>query len=667
MNALRYIENRTSKIRDIRNILTIKDICDILEVELPEKYSYLANTSVGKVCARSFEVNSGDVFFFREPFNDINDGTPAPLEKRMSIVRKARSRGARFIFSYADLEDDIPHINVGEAREAHITVCAELRKMYELKTIGITGSVGKTSTKDMLYNVLNQKYVTKYNLRNSNTQVNIGMHVQDFRGGDEFFIQEIGGGRPGGASRHSRMILPTATVVTNIGHAHIGNYGTQEKLMESKLGIVEGMGPEGTLFLNGDDPLLKTAKVDADTVFYAIDNREADYYADNIREENGKTYFDIIHGDQKIPAVLNVMGHYNVLNAVCSYAIGKKFGLTDEQIVEGIAQFETSGVRQNLVKVAGYNLFLDCFNASPASIDSSLSVLDAMETENKKIAVIGDITGMAEMAEEIHQMVGEIVKQHNMDIVIFFGNDTHVSYEAVKDAGIETYHFTDPAAMEAYIESVMSLNDILLFKGSSKMKLAERVDSMFGTMYADQRYIDEVTVRKTVENGIRYNLYPDYATAMGRKSRTVKNASIKIEKTIKGRPVTNLGDGAFSEEYSINSIKMTKNIRHIGKGCFNGCGDLEEIDLKNVKFIDEEAFCDCSSLSNIIINEGLMHIGREAFKNCHELTSLRLPKSLSQIDDNAFANCEELTIECWDNTYALEYCKENGIRYSIIG
>lgn len=661
MAALDYIENESGKMRDTRNILTIKDICDILNVEVPEEYDYLKNVTVGKVCSRSFEVNSGDVLFFREPFDDINDKEHKPLEVRLRIVDKALSRGARFIFSYVDLDPSIPHVKIENAREGHIKVSAHLRQMYPVKTIGITGSVGKTSTKDMMYNVLNEKYATYRNLRNSNTQVNIGLHVQEFKGGYEFFIQEIGGGRPGGASRHSRMILPEATVVTNIGDAHIGNYGSREAIMESKLGIIEGMDKRGTLFLNGDDPLLVTAKVPVDTVFYGVNNKNCDYYADNIREDNGQTFFDICHGDYKVPAVLNVLGIYNVLNAVCCYAIGKKFNISDEEIVAGIAKFETSGVRQNLISVAGYNLFVDCFNASPASIDSSLSVLEKIETDHKKIAIIGDVTGMAELSHDIHVEIGGIVKKYNMDYLVCYGEESKVVYEIVKEAGLNAVSITNPKALESYIASIAEPGDVILFKGSSKMQLAERIDAMFGTMLSDQRYIDGVKFKTTTYNKVQYNLYPDYATVVG---CTDYEGVIHIAKSIRGRNVYNIGEGAFTEKENITGVKLNNNIRHIGEGAFNGCVTINTIALpKNVKFIGDKAFFECSNLKTVTLPDGLMHIGESAFAGCFALEELKLTKNVTEIGENAFDQCENLIVRCPEDSYAAKYCRENGIRY----
>ncbi|MBQ3611213.1 MAG: leucine-rich repeat protein [Firmicutes bacterium] len=664
MEALKYIEDATFKHRDIRNILTINDICEILEVELPEKYRYLANVSVGKVCARSFEVNSGDVFFFRQPFSDKNDGEPAPLEERLRIVDKALGRGARFVFSYADLGDKIPHIKVDNAREAHITVCAHLRQMYEVRTVGITGSVGKTSTKDMLYNVLNEKYATFRNLRNSNTQVNIGMHIQDFRGGYEFFIQEIGGGRPGGASRHSRMILPEATIVTNIGHAHLGNYGTQEKLMESKLGIVEGMDEKGTLYLNADDPLLRTAKVDADTVFFAVNNKEADYYADNITEDNGQTFFEIVHGDHRVPAMLNVLGEYNVLNAVCCYAIGKKFGLTDEQIVAGISKFETSGVRQNLMTIAGYDLFVDCFNASPRSIETSLSVLEKIETDNRKIAVIGDVTGMAEMTEEIHVEIGEIVTSKKMDKLICYGESSKIVHKMALEAGIDAVSITDPKELEKTIMQEANEGDVILFKGSGKMKFTERIDNMFGTMLADQGYVDKMAFRKVKESRVRYNAYENYATVTGCVDF---NGTVKIAKSVMGVPVYNLGEGAFSDKENVREFKLPDTIRHIGAGCFYGCGMIKTVEIpRSVKYIGESAFAECSLLEKIELPEGVMQLDDKVFYGCTELKEVYLPASIRQMGEDIFDNCDSVTVYCKEGSYAAQYCAANGVHHKLV-
>lgn len=664
MDCLAYIEDESVKIRDIRNIMTIKDICDVLEVELPEQYGYLDKAGVGKVCARSFEVNNSDVLFFRQPFQDNNDKEPPPLELRLRIVERARNRGARFVFSYVPLDPEIPHIVLDDAREAHIKVCSRLRDMHDLRTIGITGSIGKTSTKDMLFAVMEQKFGTKRNLRNSNTQVNIGMHIQQFRGEDDFFIQEIGGGRPGGASRHSRMIKPSVCVVTNIGDAHIGNFGSRRKIMESKLGIIDGMDENGVLYLNGDDPLLMKARPNAKTVFYAVDNKKADYYAEDIYEEDGKTFFTIVHGDERVPAQLNVLGHYNVLNAVCSYAIGKHFGMTDEEITAGFLNFETSGTRQNLIRVAEHDLFVDCFNASPASVDSSLSVLDVMDTKGKKIAVVGDITGMGEMSSDIHKNVADIVVKHKMDILVCYGPESKLVHEKARANGITSYSILKPKKLEKFLWDNSRKGDVILFKGSSKMKLVERIDSMFGTSLADQTFLDKVEFRITRRGPLSYYRYEDFATVALCENGDFK---VKISHKVAGRPVYSIADGAFADSPDVASIKVPKGIRHIGQGSFAGLGVVETMTLpKTIKFVGEGAFRDCAALKKVVFREGLLHLEDSVFENCEKLESVSIPSTVLYMGQRIFANCDEVVVKCNEGSLAHKYCIENGVQTELV-
>jgi len=667
MDTLSYIEDHAGKLRDIRNIITLRDIFSILKEPIPAAYENIMDISVGKVCARSFEVETGDVFFFKEPFQDPNDGEPAPLELRLRGVEKAVANGCRFIFSYVPLELDVPHYVMDHVMEAHISVCAYLRKNYPVRTIGITGSIGKTSTKDMLFNVMAEHFKTYRNLRNSNTQVNIGLHIQDFRGNYEIFLQEIGGGRPGGASRHSRMILPEAAVVTNIGLAHIGNFGTQEKLMENKLGIVDGMDSKGTLFLNGDDPLLRTAKVNRETVFYAVQNHDVDYYAENIREEHGDTSFEIVHGEHRVKALLHVLGEYNVLNAVCCYAIGKKFKLTDEEIVRGIEKFETSGVRQNLMKVGGYQLFVDCFNASPASIESALSVLDSIETEGKKIAVIGDVTGIGDATQEVHEEIGNIVSRHHMDKLICFGEQSVRVHEICSAAGIDSISLTDSQELRNYLRENVAVGDVVAFKGSSKNKLTRRIDQVYGTMLEDQFFIDKMKYREVTMNGLTYYVYESYGTLMNSKPNLKKAKMAHRIQTRYSRRIEVVGEGAFADQSQLETVTFSRYTRHIGSGSFINCGALTSLKMPNrLLYIGESAFEGCMGLKEVLLNDRLRHIGAGAFSGCSGLEQIRIPASVTQMDANVFAGCSNLKVCCYAGSYAEQYCRENGLEYEIL-
>lgn len=580
----------------INKVMTIGDICRIIDAELPDEFSYMENVSVGKVTTHWPDSEKGDVLFFNEPYRDVNDVIEKPLKVRMLVVEKALEKGVTFVFSHVPLSDKIPHIVLHSPMESHIKLCAYIRSQYPVKTVGITGSIGKTSTKDMLYNVLKQHFDTDRNLRNTNTQVNIGLHIQAFKEWQEIYIQEIGGGRKGGASRHSRMIRPIAACVTNIGDAHIGNHGSREALMLNKLGIVDGLAPGGTLYLNGDDPLLSKAQVNAKVVYYAVENREADYFADNIRQVNDQMCFDICSSQSRTPVVLNVLGEHNVLNAVCCYAIARQFGMSDAEIQAGLAEFRTSGVRQNFVEVMGYRLFVDCFNASPDSIDSSLSVLDSLDAgSGKKIAVIGDVTGMAGMAGDVHRRIGEIVLTHKMDILVCYGKNSREVYKAARAAGLNAYSFTKSADLISFLKKNMKPTDIVLFKGSSKMKLAQVIDQMFGTMFSEQMYADSAKSKAISEGGIDYNVCPAFATVKGCSSVL---PDINLGDKIKGRVLRNIDSESFKDNRFVERITLGPNIRHIGDRAFAGCTNLKDIYLPDrLMYIGEDAFADCPKLT----------------------------------------------------------------------
>lgn len=612
--AYKYILENQGRYHSICNNLTIQSICEITGSELPSEYSFMKNVSVGRVTNHWFDASYGDVLFFNEPYNDVNDVIEKPLKVRLLIVEKALQHGVIFVFSHVPLDKQIPHIFIKSPMEAHIKLSAAIRAQYPVRTIGITGSIGKTSTKDMLYEVLKEKYDANRNLRNTNTQVNIGQHIQDFKEWNEVYIQEIGGGRRGGASRHSRMIVPEATVVTNIGDAHIGNHGSRKALMINKLGVIDGMQDKGILYLNGDDPLLSKAHPEADVTYFAVHNKSADYYADNLDISDGGMNFDICHGQERVPVHLEVLGEHNVLNAVCCFAIAKQFGLSDKEIQTGLLDFKTSGVRQNLLKIAEYNVFVDCFNASPDSIDSSLSVLDSMKCQGKKIAVIGDVTGAASMAKKIHNNIGEIVKKHNMDELVCYGPNSRIVHEIAKKAGINTLHIKKPKELETYVKNHLTKDDIILFKGSSKMKLAQSIDHIFGTMLSEQMYTDTVKIKYANIDDFTVRICPVFASV---EKYTSSKQECTVPAKVKGKSVRNIVDNAFRDNEFITKVCLNRGICYIGKDAFSGCINLTSIELPDsVSYIDSRAFAGCANLKSIKVPSGA-YVSPDAFEGCN--------------------------------------------------
>lgn len=649
LKFLSQIETEMNRMRPINRMLTLDKLMQVIGAELPENLKYMSDFSVGKVCARSYECAPGDVFFFRQPFNDPNDIVPENVKARVNMARRM-SAFSLLVISYKPFPAKKPYLIMKDTIEAHISACAYLRSQFPAKYIGITGSVGKTSVKDLLYEVVSTEYNTFKSKRNSNVQVKIGLDIQKLTSNCDLFIQEIGGGRPGGASRHSRMILPEITVLTNIGDAHIGNFGSREKLMENKLGIAEGMTKNGVMFLNADDPLLSQAKPDCRKVFYSVHNKTADYYAENIREHLSKTYFNVVHNNTRTPVVLNVIGEHNVLNAVCCFAIGKYLNIPDKKIATGLSNFETSGIRQNLNNVCGVKLFMDCYNASSESMKSSMEVLSKIKANSdaKRIAIIGDITGMGELVENVHRDVANTVMNNPADHMIFFGSSIEEAYKTVSSNGYSCFYTSKRSELNKHLEEIVRPGDVIMAKGSSKVLLEYTIDSVFGTRFTDQRLLDEVEFRRVKSDRVSYNVFENYATAV---KSDLKARFVRIKKKVAGITVTNCGPNIGHK--NLNSVYMPDSIIHISSRCFQDCENLVSIKMsKNIKFISNAAFKNCKSLKSIQLFDGLRHIDESAFEGCVELEELYIPDSVVQINNNAFKDCPKLTIYCKEGSYA---------------
>lgn len=633
-----YIERKLRGLRNWRELIILKDIFNVLNINIPEKYSKFSSFSVNSICARTYELAPGNIFFFRKAFNDKNDLKREKEFLRNRLVIRAWLRRSLFIFSYKKLLSNIPHVVIENPMEAHIKVMRWYReKFISAKYIGVTGSTGKTSTKDMIYCVLKEQYRTGRSIRNNNVQVKIGINMQNIKSDCQLYVQEIGGGRPGGASRHSRMIGPEVSVITNIGTAHIGNYDSQEELMNNKFGIVEGM-DNGTLFLNADDPLLVKAKPPCRTVYYSVKNKNADYFAENVREEKGRTYFDIVSKNDKVSAKINVLGEYNVLNAICAFAVAKFFGMNDVDIIKGLESFKTSGSRQNLIEIGGYHIFADCYNASISSIKNALDVLEKVELDKsgRRVAIIGDVTGMGSLQVDVNKKIAEMLDDCKIDKIVCFGNNSNEIRGYLKNNIDNTVCLFKAEDMKKWMKENIQKNDIVLAKGSSKVKLDELLDSVFGTDLADQRYIDEAHFTTFRKKNFKYRVFKNYVTL---NKYFGEEEIVSIRKNVLGKPVKKISQGAFKSNEKIKSVEIGENVVRIGENAFKDCRNLTQISLNdNLRVIGEYAFENCINLKKIMLPKGLIHIGENAFRGCENLKIL-MPEGASYMDKNILDKC----------------------------
>ncbi len=664
--SLTTVEQNLPRLRRVDRILTVGKIMEIIGAELPEKIRYLQDFSVGKISSYVVGRQPGDVFFRWEPYTCINDAdTYKERYKRAIAHTKRLSKVVLLTVTFKDMTVNTPCVVVDNVQEAHIAVCKYLREQLPVRSIAITGSIGKTSTKDMLTEVMQTHFNTVSSQKNENTHTRISLNVQKITDDCQVYIQEIGGGRVGGASRHSRMISPEAAIVTNIGDAHLGNfYGDKESLARNKLEIVDGLPSDGVLYLNGDDPLLVKARPNCKTVLYAVHNHDADYYAKDIRTCDTQTYFTIVYGSSQVDVQLNVPGEHNVLNAVCAFAVAKQFGVPDDKIVEGILNFKTKGIRQNIVSACGMKLFLDCYNASSGSVESSIKTLVQIpvEANGKKIALIGDITGLGEDAESTHKQIAQPLIENPADVYIFYGKDNYHTYKIVCDKGIESYYTGTHKEVCRLLSEIAKPGDIIMAKGSSKMKLEYVLDCVYGTRFFDAVQIDDNGYFRVNIDGIAYNLFSTHATAV---KSVNKSTNLRVKAKVGRMTVYNIASSFAAN--NLEYLELPETIRHIGMSAFRDCVKLKCVEgANNLQYIEISAFNGCASLEEMFLPDTLLHIGNMAFMGCTALKELYVPESVVQIGSKAFADCPNLKLLCKAGSYAEQYFRENDLEYTCV-
>lgn len=410
----------------------------------------------------SRELREGNLFAALQGARDGHDFIPAALEKGA-----AGALGARRI-------PGAPMIVVPDPLKAMGDLAREYRKTLGAKVIGVTGSVGKTTTKEMISAVLETVFVTQHTEKNYNNDIGVPITVLDLRPDCEAAVIEMGMNHAGEISYLSQIARPDVAVITCIGTAHIGNLGSRENICRAKLEILDGMDADGTVILNGDDDLLQKAETGRRTLFFGL-GEACDLRAEEIREEDGVTRFTAVGLGKRFPVVLPVAGVHNVRNALSAILVGLVCGAEPEQIVRGLAGFRNTGNRQNIYEQDGYTVIADCYNAGPESMAASLSVLAGRKTAGKRIAVLGDMLELGEHGPEAHRRVGEIAAQC-ADLVLAYGP---LSAGIAEAAGEKGRHFDSREAMTAALREAAQPGDVLLFKGSHGMHLEKVLEAFF--------------------------------------------------------------------------------------------------------------------------------------------------------------------------------------------
>lgn len=425
------------------------------------------NTVINNVTRDSREGGEGTLFIaFKGENADGSDFVPSFLEKGSASIAE-RDTGYR---------GDKAFILVKSSLLAIQALAKYYRYRFNIPAIGITGSVGKTSTKEMVYSVLSQHFNTLKTEGNFNNEIGMPLTAFNISPEHEAVVFEMGMSAKGELSALTAIANPEIAVITNIGTAHIGILGSQENILSAKLEILENLKPDGIAVLNADDKFLYgcKSKLNCKTVYFGIDNKDADFVAENITEDSEKSTFTLEIEGVKYNFTVNIVGKHHIYNALAAVISGLHLGIPVDKIQKGVSDFEPVGMRQKEIEIGKIKIIEDCYNASPASMKASMTVLKTLSEGKRSIAVLGDILEQGDFAEECHRTVGRDAGKIGTDVVVTVGNDTRFTAEEARKNGVcEVYSFKNNKETSEFLKDYVKDNDVILFKGSRGMKLEE--------------------------------------------------------------------------------------------------------------------------------------------------------------------------------------------------
>jgi len=395
-----------------------------------------------------------------------------------NYIATAVENGAAAVIVSRPVECDVPQLLVEDTLAGLQRLAAYYLTTLRVRVVAVTGSNGKTSTRDMTAAVLSSKYNVYSTAKNFNNEIGLPKSVLELDDSYDIAVLEMGMNHLGEISRLTNIARPEVAMITNIGKAHIGNLGSQENILKAKMEILEGLQKDGLLILNGDDAYLCKAETGSFTKsFIGINGEGLSLQAKNITVNGGSTEFDVAYGDETVHGSIPVLGNYNVLNSLEAMRAGLYFGVTIEEAFAALDGYRPVGMRQEEEAVGGIILVKDYYNASPDSCRVALETLASHAKGGKKIAVLGGMLELGEYSAREHKALGEMCMQHKMDYAFFIGEDCAAFKEGMPENS-QVFAKDEREKMEqaltAFIKSgALSAGDAVLIKGSRGMKMEQ--------------------------------------------------------------------------------------------------------------------------------------------------------------------------------------------------
>ena len=397
-------------------------------------------------------------------------------------IAAAEKNGAVAAIVEHPVETALPCLVVDDAVRAYGSIAAGYRQLLGIKVIGITGSVGKTTTKEMTACVLEGSFETARTEGNQNNPLGLPMSIMRISERTQVAVLEMGMNHFGEVEYLTGIAKPDVAVITNIGTAHIEYLGSREGILKAKLEIMQGVPGSGFGVFNGDEPLLWDVRHDGKhkKYYFGIENPACDVIASDVQEyEDGMRF--MVHGlGHLFELFVPTVGHHSVYNALAATTAALLLGVKPEQIQARLAAFRNTGMRQRIYQQNGMTIIEDCYNAGPESTQAALEVLGSYHTTGKRIAVLGDMLELGNRSSAEHYRIGRIAAD-KADMLFTYGNHSLRTVTGAITGGMppkNAEHFDTHEDLAYVLKTRAAEGDVLLFKGSRGMKM-ERALHLF--------------------------------------------------------------------------------------------------------------------------------------------------------------------------------------------
>ena len=429
------------------------------------------HNTVSGVVIDSRLVKEGDVFF-------ALDGTALDGH---DFVKKADEKGAACcIVKRFTEQTECFQIQVEDTLKALYDMALSYKNEFDIPFVALTGSAGKTSTKDMVAGVLSKKYNTMKTIGNYNSTTGVPLTLFNLKKENEIAVIEMGMNHKGEIEKISSLVKPDYAMITNVGVTHIENLGSKENIFKAKTEITKGLKKGATLVVNGDNEFFRDYKND-DFKVVKIGIENGDFKAYDLKFDRKGVSFKVSWQGEEYSFNVNIPANYSVYNGLFAIYTGFHFGLDYEQIKQGILEFVPSNNRMRIEKLKDFTIIDDTYNSNPDALKEALSLLSNISGNNRKVAVLGDMFELGKESEREHYGCGRFLKEKNIDLLLALGKDSlHIVRGAVESGFDEerAVYFKSKEELIKNIKSYLSKGDYILFKASRGMAFEDIVKAV---------------------------------------------------------------------------------------------------------------------------------------------------------------------------------------------